>query len=57
FNPERWLQPISKEIEGKYFVPFSKGPRMCLGLNLAWCELYLLFANIFRKIDMKIFNT
>ncbi|KAJ6543688.1 cytochrome P450, partial [Mycena sp. CBHHK59/15] len=33
FNPERWLQPISKEIEGKYFVPFSKGPRMCLGLK------------------------
>ncbi|KAK0189785.1 cytochrome P450 [Armillaria mellea] len=49
FIPERWFVDDIKEIEAKYFVPFSKGPRMCLGHNLAWCELYLLFANIFRK--------
>ncbi|KAJ7499985.1 cytochrome P450, partial [Mycena latifolia] len=57
FLPERWLEPTAQHLEAKYLVPFSRGPRMCLGINLAWCELYLLFANIFRKIDMKIYET
>ncbi|KAF7353827.1 Cytochrome P450 [Mycena venus] len=58
FWPERWLEgEASKDVESKFFVPFSKGPRMCLGINLAWCELYLLFGNMFRKIDMEIHNT
>ncbi|KAF9459675.1 cytochrome P450 [Collybia nuda] len=57
FWPERWNQPNAKELEMSYLVPFSRGPRMCLGVNLAWCELYLLFGNIFRKIDMEIHNT
>ncbi|KAJ7206141.1 cytochrome P450 [Mycena haematopus] len=58
FWPERWLEGhSSKAVESKFFVPFSKGPRMCLGINLAWCELYLLFANTFRKVDMEIYDT
>ncbi|KAF9016362.1 hypothetical protein BDP27DRAFT_1440700 [Rhodocollybia butyracea] len=35
-------------------APFSKGPRICLGLNLAWCELYLIFGNIFRRLDLQL---
>ncbi|KAJ7730354.1 cytochrome P450 [Mycena maculata] len=57
FWPERWLEHTSKDIESNFFIPFSKGPRMCLGINLAWCELYLLFANTFRKIELKVHNT
>ncbi|KAJ6599961.1 cytochrome P450, partial [Mycena vulgaris] len=57
FRPERWLEPAAQQLEAKYFVPFSRGPRMCLGINLAWCELYLLFANTFRKLDMKVYET
>ncbi|KAJ3568900.1 hypothetical protein NP233_g5405 [Leucocoprinus birnbaumii] len=56
FKPERWLQSNSSSLEN-YLVPFSRGPRMCLGLNLAWCELYLLFANIFRKLDLELYET
>ncbi|ESK87846.1 benzoate 4-monooxygenase cytochrome p450 [Moniliophthora roreri MCA 2997] len=56
FSPERWLQGDTRELEYN-LVPFSKGPRICLGLNLAWCELYLIFANVFRKLDMRLFNT
>ncbi|KAK7440388.1 hypothetical protein VKT23_017025 [Stygiomarasmius scandens] len=32
FSPERWMGPNSKELEN-YLVPFSKGPRMCLGIK------------------------
>ncbi len=32
FSPERWLQPNSGGLEN-YLVPFSRGPRMCLGIK------------------------
>lgn len=25
--------------------------------SLAWCELYLIFANLFRKVNMEIYKT
>ncbi|KAK7044006.1 hypothetical protein VNI00_008174 [Paramarasmius palmivorus] len=56
FKPERWLNEESRALE-KYLVAFSKGPRICLGINLAWCELYLIFANVFRKLDFELWNT
>ncbi|KAI0109167.1 cytochrome P450 [Nemania sp. FL0031] len=60
FRPERWLgdtttaggYPLSK-----YMVPFGKGPRMCLGMNLAMAELYLAFAHVFTRFDMELFET
>ncbi|KAF9444561.1 cytochrome P450 [Macrolepiota fuliginosa MF-IS2] len=56
FNPDRWLGSKSKELDN-YLVPFSKGPRMCLGINLAWCELYLIFGNLLRKFDLEVYET
>lgn len=32
FNPNRWLESDSNDL-ANYVVPFSKGPRMCLGLK------------------------
>jgi len=55
FNPDRWLTENSKMALD--LAPFSKGPRICIGLNLAWCELYLIFGNIFRRLDLKIHAT
>ncbi|KAK7045500.1 hypothetical protein VNI00_007753 [Paramarasmius palmivorus] len=49
FIPERWLDNPNNN---QYLVPFSRGPRMCLGFNLAWAELYLVFANVIRKLDL-----
>jgi len=39
FEPERWLQPDSRKPE-KYFLTPEKGPRACLGMNVAYAELY-----------------
>ncbi|RDB24893.1 hypothetical protein Hypma_007757 [Hypsizygus marmoreus] len=59
FRPERWVdQDVQKAREMENFlVPFSKGPRSCLGINLAWAELYLMFANVFRKVEMEVYET
>lgn len=32
FIPDRWLGENAKDLE-KWLVPFSKGPRSCLGLK------------------------
>ena len=56
FNPDRWLGNDAQALE-QYLVPFSKGPRSCLGLNLAWCELYIVFSTTLRCLEMKIDGT
>ncbi|KAJ3751758.1 cytochrome P450 [Lentinula raphanica] len=55
FNPDRWLADNTDEMM-QDLAPFSKGPRMCLGINLAWSELYLILANVFRKLNLTQVN-
>ncbi|KAL1708582.1 cytochrome P450 [Schizophyllum commune] len=56
FHPERWLQDNSGDLEN-YLVPFSKGQRNCVGMNLAWCELYLIFASVIRRVDFQLYDS
>jgi len=46
FWPERWLENPRLD---KYLVSFSKGSRHCLGINLAYAEMRLCLAGIFRR--------
>ena len=46
YRPERWIEDPSLE---KYLVSFSKGSRQCLGINLAYAEMYLCISHIFRR--------
>jgi len=52
FLPDRWLQPGSKSLEN-WLVVFSKGPRSCLGITLAYCELFFCFSHLFRRFDVR----
>ncbi|KAL1680778.1 cytochrome P450 [Schizophyllum commune] len=56
FNPDRWLGEESSALEN-YLVPFSRGQRNCLGMNLAWCELYLIFSSMYRRVDLELCNS
>ncbi|KAF7126040.1 hypothetical protein CNMCM5793_002399 [Aspergillus hiratsukae] len=47
FIPERWLGNVTPEMN-RNFVPFSKGSRHCLGMNLAYCEVNYIIAALFR---------
>ncbi|KAF5381433.1 hypothetical protein D9757_009045 [Collybiopsis confluens] len=53
FNPDRWLSGDIADMN-RDLVAFGKGPRVCIGVNLAWCELYLIFANLFRKFNIQL---
>ncbi|KAK3337802.1 cytochrome P450 [Cercophora scortea] len=58
YKPERWLTGTqgSKELD-QWLVAFSRGPRMCFGVNLAWAELYVAFATMIRNFDMTLDGT
>ena len=62
FHPERWLRPEHPLYDGAFAQdnldaskPFSLGPRMCVGINLAYIEMrlskslaFLVFSLVFR---------
>nr|A0A1B2CTB6.1 RecName: Full=Cytochrome P450 monooxygenase penB; AltName: Full=Penigequinolones biosynthesis cluster protein B [Penicillium thymicola]ANY57880.1 PenB [Penicillium thymicola] len=56
FQPERWLGSSAKDLE-QYYVPFSKGSRSCIGMTLAYHEIYTYLAIVFSRFDMELFNT
>jgi len=46
FQPERFLEnPRLK----RYLMSFSQGSRQCLGMNLAYAELYLVLSGLWRR--------
>ena len=46
FIPERWIENPGLS---RFLVSFSRGSRNCLGINLAYAEIYLCLAAIFRR--------
>lgn len=60
FNPDRWLGSVeSVRRAERYLVPFSRGSRACVGMNLAYCELYVMIGTLFRRYPkgLRVWNT
>lgn len=61
FDPSRWLNdargPDGIKPLTSYLANFSKGTRQCLGIHLAYAEMYIGLANAFRRLDFKLFET
>ncbi len=58
FIPERWLEkPTPSQNLG--FVPFVKGDRACIGIHVAYAEMRLAIAFLFRPggFEMELFET
>ncbi|KAJ4385468.1 hypothetical protein N0V93_009896 [Gnomoniopsis smithogilvyi] len=54
FDPGRWLDVEDRRRFEKVFGPFSRGTRICLGMHLAWVELYLVVAALVLKFDFQL---
>ncbi|KAE8154551.1 cytochrome P450 [Aspergillus avenaceus] len=60
FKPERWLDdPVAPDGRklSRYLVSFGRGTRSCLGINLAYAEMYLTLANVYRSFEFELFET
>lgn len=61
FIPDRWLDRDDKPNNRlqKYITPFSRGSRQCVGMNLAYAELYLTVAAIFApgRFQLELFES
>lgn len=69
FLPSRWLPkpadptnspptgPDGKKLLTRYMCSFSRGTRGCLGINLAWAELYITLATVMRKCEFELYET
>ncbi|KAJ5713105.1 uncharacterized protein N7483_010286 [Penicillium malachiteum] len=56
FKPERWIGEKGKELE-RWNVAFSKGPRACVGINLAYMEISIILATFFADFDLSLYKT
>ncbi len=54
FNPDRYvsLTGAQKAITDRAWIPFGRGPHMCLGFALAQMELVLMIARFAQRLDV-----
>ncbi|KIX98879.1 uncharacterized protein Z520_05340 [Fonsecaea multimorphosa CBS 102226] len=53
FVPERWSEKRLTPRQKEAFIPFSVGPRACVGRNVAEMELKCMVASIFRNFEFR----
>ena len=56
FDPTRFLDADGKIIKdsSRPYIPFSAGPRVCLGETLARTELFLCISNLFHRFEFAL---
>ncbi|KAG8169495.1 hypothetical protein KVR01_000240 [Diaporthe batatas] len=54
YNPQRWLEDTT--LKSRYMMAFGRGSRMCLGMNLAYAELFMTIARLITRFDMEPFD-
>ena len=54
FDPDRFADPTpeQKTITDQAWVPFGRGPHMCIGFALAQMELTLIIARLAQRLDL-----
>ncbi|KAK5455004.1 hypothetical protein LTS15_005724 [Exophiala xenobiotica] len=53
YRPERWFDEIEGPNCRQYVMPFSQGPRACIGRNLAYLEQQVLIATLVHRYEFQ----
>jgi len=54
FRPERWLDEAARERRPKFaYLPFSGGPRQCIGNHFALMEAALILATLAQRYEAR----
>lgn len=54
FRPERWDELTDAQRDA--FIPFSYGPRACVGRNVAEMELALIVSTVFHRYQFELYQ-
>ncbi|VEU20418.1 DEKNAAC101372 [Brettanomyces naardenensis] len=56
WNPDRWMSDNQEQLKAmhKNLIPFSAGTRMCIGMNLAICEIKLNVSSVFSRYTVRL---
>jgi len=55
FNPNRFAKGVSKACQDPQgFIPFSFGPRYCIGQNLAMLQSKLIVAKVLSRFQLSV---
>jgi benzoate 4-monooxygenase len=54
FRPERWAKDALTDRQKDAFIPFSYGPRSCVGRNIAEMEMVLIVSTVFRNFEFEL---
>ncbi|KAI1818677.1 putative cytochrome P450 [Poronia punctata] len=56
FDPTRWLDAQGRRDRSreKYILSFSRGSRQCIGINLAYAELFMVTAILLRRLGPRL---
>ncbi|KAK6840117.1 hypothetical protein PG987_005983 [Apiospora arundinis] len=60
FRPERWTDPKERRRLNRYLLPWGRGMRLCLGMELATIDTYMTVARLFSPscpFRMRMHNT
>ncbi|KAF2498278.1 cytochrome P450 [Lophium mytilinum] len=52
YRPDRWF--TATDAQKAAFIPFSYGPRACVGRNVAEMELALIVSTVFRRYEFEL---
>lgn len=53
FNPDRFLDKESKEVNIDMMMPFGLGPRQCIATRFALMQTKVFFFNLLSKFTLK----
>ncbi|KAI0970361.1 cytochrome P450 [Xylaria arbuscula] len=60
FRPERW-EGNPRAPDGKplstYLIAFGRGTRSCVGMQLAYADIYIGLVSFFRRFECELFET
>ncbi|KAF9732898.1 hypothetical protein PMIN06_007474 [Paraphaeosphaeria minitans] len=54
FQPSRFLAPEDKKESLRWFAPFGRGARSCVGQHLAMAEMYMVIGNLFARWEVRL---